>query len=363
MILLSSIFAKTSEAFSQNLKGTYPFYPGTNYVCYKISSPLVIDGKLDEESWNKASWTDEFQDIEGNLKPKPLYSTKVKMLWDDEYFYIGAELEEPHLWATYTERESIIFHENDFEVFIDPDGDTHNYYEYEINALGTEWDLLLLKPYRDGGPALTAWNINGLKKAVQVYGTINNPTDIDQKWTIELAFPWDVLKEATAPPRQIPQNNEQWRVNFSRVHWQRDIQNGKYTKKINPKTQKPFPEYNWVWSPQGVIAMHQPETWGFVQFSELTVGRGKTEFIQDPDEEYKWLLRQLYYQQRKYKKKYGLYASQLDLLDTEIILKDYFVLVDLKNTFSGYEITLSEPDIKEAWHIREDGKVWKTKRN
>ena len=58
-----------------------------------------------------------------------------------------------------TERDSVIFRDNDFEVFIDPDGDTHAYYELEINALGTVWDLLLLKPYRDGGPAINGWDI------------------------------------------------------------------------------------------------------------------------------------------------------------------------------------------------------------
>ena len=42
-------------------------------------------------------------------------------------------------------------------MFIDPDGDNHLYYEFEINALNTVWDLLLPKPYRDGGPALNGW--------------------------------------------------------------------------------------------------------------------------------------------------------------------------------------------------------------
>jgi len=45
----------------------------------------------------------------------------MQMLWDDECLYIAAEMEEPHLWATLTEHDSIIFHDNDFEVFLDPD--------------------------------------------------------------------------------------------------------------------------------------------------------------------------------------------------------------------------------------------------
>jgi hypothetical protein len=44
-------------------------------------------------------------------------------------------LESPHVWATLTNHDTVIFQDPDFEVFIDPDGDTHNYYEFEINPL------------------------------------------------------------------------------------------------------------------------------------------------------------------------------------------------------------------------------------
>ena len=115
------------------------------------------------------------------------------MLWDDEYFYIGALLEEPHVWGTLTKHDAVIFHDNDFEIFIDPDGDNHEYYEIEINALNTEWDLFLTKPYRDGGPAINAWEIPGLKTAVHVEGTLNDPRDKDTSWSVEFAFPWKAL--------------------------------------------------------------------------------------------------------------------------------------------------------------------------
>src|SRR5207247_5901391 len=103
------------------------------YVCARTSVPVKIDGKLDEPAWRTAPWTEDFVDIEGEAAPKPRFRTRAKMLWDDNYFYVGVELEEPHVWATLTQRDSVIFHDNDFEVFIDPDGDTHDYYEFEIN--------------------------------------------------------------------------------------------------------------------------------------------------------------------------------------------------------------------------------------
>ena len=46
------------------------------------------------------------------------------------------------------------------QVFIDPDGDNHNYYEFEMNALNTVWELVLRKPYKDGGPCLNPYNLD-----------------------------------------------------------------------------------------------------------------------------------------------------------------------------------------------------------
>ena len=79
-------------------------------------------------------------------------------------------MEEPDIWGTLAERDSVIFHDNDFEIFIDPDGDTHEYYELEVNALGTPWDLMLIRPYRYGGPAINGWDIAGLRVGVDVRG-------------------------------------------------------------------------------------------------------------------------------------------------------------------------------------------------
>ena len=247
--LLIAFFAAT--LFAQDQPKTYD--------CPKATSPIRIDGKLDEAAWKAAPWTDFFVDIEGPVKPLPRFKTRAKMLWDDEFFYVAAEMEEPHIWATLTEHDSVIFRDNDFEVFIDPNGDTLEYYEFEINALNTGWDLFLDKPYRHGGKASNAWEIPGLKTAVHIDGTLNNPADKDRGWSVELAFPWKVLAEHAHKPAP-PRNGDEWRVNFSRVQWQLNIIDGKYEKV--PKTK----EDNWVWSPHSLINMHVPEKWGRVRF-------------------------------------------------------------------------------------------------
>ncbi len=287
-----------------------------SYVVYRTDTVLTVDGVLDEPAWVAADWTNDFVDIEGDIKPTPRHRTRAKMLWDETYFYFGAVLEEPHIWATLTARDAVIFQDNDFEIFIDPDGDTHEYYEFEINAFGTEWDLFLSRPYRDGGRAINAWDIQGLLTAIGVEGTMNQSHDIDERWSVEIAMPWSVLKEAARRPAP-PEPGDQWRVNFSRVEWTTDIVDGAYVKRIDPATGKSLREDNWVWSPQGVINMHYPERWGITQFSSQVAGAGRDEFVPSAADRAKAVLHQLYYKEKIWRAQNGRYTTNLADLDIE----------------------------------------------
>lgn len=321
------------------------------YVAYRAPQAISVDGRLTETSWNAAEWTSDFVDIEGPSRPTPRFKSRAKMLWDSTYLYVAAEMEEPHVWATLTERDAVIYHDNDFEVFIDPDGDTHEYYELEINALGTEWDLFLVKPYRDGGPALNSWDIQGLETAVSVDGTINDPSDTDRGWTVEIAIPWKVLAEAAhrdAPPK----GDDQWRVNFSRVEWRATVAHGEYVKVEEPAEGRARPEDNWVWSPQGLINMHYPEMWGFVQFSELEAGAGVEGFVPLAEDESRWFLRQVYYRQRSWFSKHGSFtddAGALGVPDSSYDLK----ISATTRLFDAW-VTIGSREL----HIGSDGRVW-----
>src|SRR5512135_1873676 len=147
------------------------------YECYRAPRAPRLDGSLDDAAWRAAQWSAAFVDIEGAAKPAPRFRTRMKMLWDDRYLYVGAELQEPDVWGTITQRDAVIFRDNDFEMFIDPDGDALNYVELEINALNTVWDLFLARPYRDGGHAEDAFDLAGLKTGTRVLGTLNRPGD------------------------------------------------------------------------------------------------------------------------------------------------------------------------------------------
>ena len=206
----------------------------------------------------------------------------MKIRWDDDWLYVGAWLQETQIWANITEtchcinedQDQVIFHDNDFEIFIDVDGSNHNYKEFEVNAANATWIILLNKPYGDGGyenssrvmgsdgfdmqPPLTS-GVN-----VRPHNALNNPGVSGHFWSAEIALPIDKVLERSLNPDKRPGHGDYWRINFSRVQWRVLIEDDIYVK--DPA----FPhEDNWVWSPQGEIAMHLPERWGILQFSEV----------------------------------------------------------------------------------------------
>ncbi|MEZ5357722.1 MAG: carbohydrate-binding family 9-like protein [Candidatus Zixiibacteriota bacterium] len=331
-------------------------YAPRQYVCYQTAETLTIDGRLDEDSWQKATPTELFVDIEGHLKPAPRFETRAYMLWDSAYFYVAAKMVEPHIWAKLTERDAVIYHDNDFEVFIDPDGDTHEYYELEMNAFNTVWDLLLIKPYRDGAPAVNAWDIQGLKTAVSITGTVNNPSDKDSEWSVEIAIPWKVLSECAHRPSP-PRDGDQWRVNFSRVEWRMDIKNGQYEKTIDPATGKSFPEDNWVWSPQGLIAMHYPEMWGIVQFAKAEVGTEEVAFVEDIHEPIRWGLRQIYYAETDYRSEHGAYTSDWEELKLDVSIKGCTWPPKIEASTNQFEAYTECEDGRTIFSITQEGRL------
>ena len=321
-----------------------------HYVCEYTETAPQIDGRIEDAAWVGAQWTEDFVDIEGSARPKPALRTRAMMLWDNDYLYVAAEMEEPHVWGTLTEHDSVIFHDPDFEIFIDPDGDSHNYFEFEINALNTGWDLLLPKPYKDGGKADNSFELTGLKTAVHIRGTLNNPADRDKGWSVEIALPWRALEEKANSPTP-PRDGDHWRIGFSRVEWQINTGGGKYTKLPNA------PESNWVWSPQGVIDMHRPERWGYVQFSRAKAAA----FVPDGAARARDALQEVYYAQRSFRNQHGKWAGTLEELALATAPGALDVQV-LRSTPDGWEAVIELPragSASQQWMIRQDARIWR----
>lgn len=219
-----------------------PFSPHWNrypltYVASKISYPLFenLDGDLTKDIWKDIPWSEYFDDIRGaedapsEDRPNKNCKTRFKALWDDNHLYIGALIETDfETVAEFKERNSPIFQkDSDFEVFIDPVGSCHWYKELEINAINTIWNLMLDKPYNDGGTEHSArvagpseekyYEVYHQKTAVKLLqGKLNVPGE-GTTWSLEIAISYkDIFSHIEQEPKS-PEVGTMWRINFSRV--------------------------------------------------------------------------------------------------------------------------------------------------
>jgi hypothetical protein len=243
----------------------WALYP-RSYVAHRISQPLIVDGNIDKAIWNNevVVWSDAFVEID-NGDTLAAGTTKFKALYDDNYLYIAALLSPaPHLptTATFIDRNDPIYQrDSDFEVFVDMENSHHHYKEVEINALGTVWNLLLDKPYVDGGMEHSGrvakpgeplyYDVRNQHVGTRILSGRLNDAETGAEWSVELALAWsDLLANTTTarPPTIL-------RINFSRVERRGAI--------------------NWVWQPQvrwdalqrrfrGFVDMHMPDAWGYL---------------------------------------------------------------------------------------------------
>ncbi len=315
------------------------------YQCRRAKQPLILDGNLEKDFWADALWTEDFADIEGDIREKPRFRTRAKILWDDENIYFGAELTGDEIWAHVTERDDVIFQDNDFEIFIDPDSDTQCYCEFEMNARNTVWDLLLTKAYRDGGKPMNGFDLKGLRTAVKIDGELNNPYAANTRWCCEVVMPFETLLECVGQNVSAPRPGDFWRINFSRVQWKVDVKDGQFVKRTDPVTGKVLPEDNWVWSPTGIVNMHYPELWSFVFFCR------EDETYSVPEEErIKWELRRYYYAQHAYFDEHGCFCAGIVVPDSAITPK-------IQITDHWFEISCLSSDGSQKLMIFADGRT------
>jgi hypothetical protein len=262
----------------------------TTYTCYRTPRPIEIDGNLEKPVWQRAPRSSRFVDL---VSGKPAFlDTRIAAVFDDNFFHLAFWVEEPDVQAQMTERDSFIWLENDVEVFI---AGADCYYELQVNARGTiyevfylwqdalrpgsyfdrpEFDLLerkvdILAGFQDSSRygrhsrgkrwAFMDWDFPGLKWAVRVDGTLNDSSDIDRGWTVELAFPWKGMETLGRGRPLPPKNGDVWRMSFSRF------------EALEVNGRKIEPSIGWALNAHGVYDSHLPECFSRVVFSDKKI--------------------------------------------------------------------------------------------
>ena len=216
------------------------------YTCYKAGSPIVVDGHLNELSWQAA---ESISLVRTDTGTSPHHPTTAKMLWDDKYLYVAFFCIDPDIWGTITEHDGPMYEQEVVEVFIDANGDGISYVEIEVNPLNVTLDLFALNRGGTVWP-LYDWESEGLQHAVTIEGALNQRSTADRSWTVEIAIP---LADLATAPHIPPLDRDVWRINLYRID--RSQEGDEYS----------------AWSPTYEINYHVPARFGEVVFSTETV--------------------------------------------------------------------------------------------
>ena len=262
-----------------------------DYIAHRVKHVIAVDGDIGKPVWAKAKWTTRFVDM---VSGEPgLYETRTAMVWSDTHLHVAFWAEEPFVEARLTERDSLIFLENDLELFIDG---RDCYYELEVNAANTIYEVFFVwrDAYKPGGifdrpelnihspraftfggdydrtgphfwkgthPRGTRWaftdyDLPGLQTAVRVDGRLNDKSVADKGWSLEIAIPWASLTLLAGGRSLPPKNGDVWRFFLGRF------------EKLRAGGQDISPHPAMVHKAHGVYDTHRPECWSAVQFSD-----------------------------------------------------------------------------------------------
>jgi hypothetical protein len=180
--------------------------------CRRATNRIKIDGVLDEVAWEQAEELKDFAVYWQNRKPKT--ATTARLLWDNEYLYFAADMEDEDLFAKVKDRNGMTWYDDVFELFFKPSADQLAYYEFQVNALNTPLELFL--PSRGAGGYLRFADTRlGMESAVQLRGTLNNWEDKDKGWTVEGRIPWTAFKATGGRPKP----GDKWRFALCRYDY------------------------------------------------------------------------------------------------------------------------------------------------
>lgn len=153
-------------------------------VIPKISNPIVIDGKVDEEVWQKAVVLKDFIQISPGDNIAPSKKTEVLIAYDEKHLYFAFKCwdERDKIRATVARRDQV-FDEDNVRVWLDTYNDQRRAYILGFNPLGIQQDAI----YTEG-----EGNDNSFDIVMESKGVIQ-----DWGWSVEAKIPFKSLRYAS----------------------------------------------------------------------------------------------------------------------------------------------------------------------
>lgn len=185
----------TAAIFTISMGTAVAEFTPTRYHLPRTNSPPVIDGQLDDVTWQNSLVIDKFYQYKSGGTPANSRGT-MRLTWDAENLYLGMEVLDNNILPSsiVTGRggfDGPLYEGDVIELFVRQRGNSPMYHEFEWNAVGDRFDARF--DTRRFGPPGTSWN-SGMRSRVRVDGTTGNRQDVDTSYTVEAAIPLSVFE-------------------------------------------------------------------------------------------------------------------------------------------------------------------------
>lgn len=189
---------------------------GTEFECRWAEGKIVIDGKADEPAWGKAQVIDQFGlPWLGDEARPPKTATKARLLWDRDYVYFFAEMQDSDIYADVTEHDGMTWDNDVFELFFKPKDDQPGYYEFQVNAAGTIMDMFLPRRGSGGYRRFKSDGVFHIDAKVSLAGTLNRWEDQDTGWSVEGRIAWKDFQRTGGRPAE----DDRWKFALCRYDY------------------------------------------------------------------------------------------------------------------------------------------------
>jgi hypothetical protein len=217
------------------------------YSCKKIDRNLNLDGKLGDRLWTLATPVSMRETVSGK---NGRFETNVRLLYNNQYLYVGFQCEDTYVWGTHTRRDAPIYDEECVEVFLDPANSGYCYFELNLSPRNVIYDAFVLTARTEKTPGakilpLFSYDMEGLITQTHIEGEADKPGKA-KGWTAEYAIPFS---ECLGAPHLPPISGDRWRVNLYRID---SVKKGEQTL--------------YAWNPTGYLKFHIPWRYGILHF-------------------------------------------------------------------------------------------------
>ncbi len=182
--------------------------------CRWAETPPVLDGRGDDAVWQRAARAENFGQPWAAGAPAAKARTVARLLWDREWLYFYAEMDDADVSADVREHDGPMWENDVFELFFRPSEKHAGYFEFEVNPAGAVLDAFFPKAESWRDPGQLHRGEFHVEAKVVVRGTLNEHGDRDEGWAVEGRIPWSDFNAAGGRPAP----GETWRVNLTRVN-------------------------------------------------------------------------------------------------------------------------------------------------